>query len=144
MKYILYILSILISLSSYSQEEKKFIRKGNEQYKAKKYEEANASYKKALEKNKQASKADFNLGDALYKQKKYAEAIQQFEKFAEKTDDQKLKANAYHNIGNAQLESQKYKESIDAYKKALREIPNDDQTRYNLSYAKKKLQQKRP
>ena len=120
MKYILYILTLLLlTLNAYSQEEKKYIREGNKQYKAKKYDEANASYKKALEKNNQASKADFNLGDALYKQKKYAEAIEQFQKFVEKTDDEKLKANAYHNIGNSYLESQKYKESIDAYKKAL-------------------------
>ncbi len=77
----------------------------------------------------------------MYKQKKFAEAIEQFQKFADKTTDKKAKANAYHNIGNANLEAQKYKESIAAYKKALRENPADNETRYNLSYAKKKLQQ---
>ena len=94
MRYLIYILSFFICLNAFSQEEKKFIREGNQQYKDKKYEEANASYKKALQKNSKAAKADFNLGDALYKQKKYAEAIEQFQKFAESTGDKKLKSDA--------------------------------------------------
>ena len=77
MKYLLYILTLAFSLAAFSQDAKEHIREGNKQYQEKKYEEANASYKKALEKDAKATKADFNLGDALYKQKKYAEAIEQ-------------------------------------------------------------------
>ena len=121
MKHILYILTLLLSTTTFSQNAKQHIREGNKQYEAKKFEEADASYKKALEKDSKAAKAEFNLGDALYKQKKYAEAIEQFQKFADKTDDKDAKANAYHNIGNANLEAEKYKESIDAYKKSLLE-----------------------
>ena len=51
------------------------------------------------------------------------------------------KAKIYHNIGNSFLKSQKYKESIEAYKNALRNNPNDMDTKYNLIYAQKKLQQ---
>lgn len=141
MKYILYILTLLISLSCFAQEERKYIREGNEHYKNNEFDKADENYKKALQLNTKSTKADFNLGDALYKQKKYAEAIQQFQKVAETSQDKDLKAKSYHNIGNSYLESQKYKESIDAYKKALRENPSDDETRYNLSYAKKKLQE---
>jgi tetratricopeptide (TPR) repeat protein len=107
MKYILYILTLFLGFSLHAQNAKQHIRDGNKQYSEKKYEAADASYKKALEKNNKATKADFNLGDALYKQKKYAEAIEQFQKFADKTDDKEAKANAYHNIGNANLESKK-------------------------------------
>ena len=129
MKQLLCILSLLFSLNTFSQDAKQHIREGNKQYHEKKYEEANSSYKKALDNEVTSSKAEFNLGDALYKQKKFAEAIEHFQKFADKTDDKQAKANAYHNIGNANLESQKYKESIEAYKKALRENPSDNDTR---------------
>jgi len=94
MKYILYILTVLFSLNASSQNAKQHIREGNKQYSEKKYEAANASYKKALEKDSKSAKADFNLGDALYKQKKYAEAIEQFQKFADKTDDKKARIAA--------------------------------------------------
>jgi len=70
MKYLLYIITLFLSLTAFSQDAKQHIREGNKQYQEKKYEEANASYKKALEKDAKASKADFNIGDALYKQKK--------------------------------------------------------------------------
>ena len=49
MKYILYISTLLITLSTFAQEDKKYIREGNKLYNEKKYEEANDSYKKALE-----------------------------------------------------------------------------------------------
>ncbi len=141
MKHLLYILALFTCLNSFGQEERKYIRKGNEHYENQEFDKADESYKKALQFNSKSTKADFNLGDALYKQKKYAEAIQQFQKVAESSKDDELKAKSYHNIGNSYLESQKYQESIDAYKKALRLNPKDNETRYNYSYAMKKLKE---
>ena len=119
-KYILYILALIISFSAFGQEEKKHIREGNKLYEEGKFDEAENSYNTALQKNNQSVKAEYNLGDALYKQKKFAEAAQQFQKVAEHTSDDKVKANAYHNIGNSLLQAEKYDESIKAYKEALK------------------------
>ena len=51
------------------------------------------------------------------------------------------KAQVYHNLGNAQLKAQKYDKSIQSYIESLKLQPNDEDTRYNLSYAMKMLQQ---
>ncbi len=45
------------------------------------------------------------------------------------------KAKLYYNIGNSLLKSQKIKESVGAYKESLKLNPNDQQAKYNLSYA---------
>ncbi len=124
-----------------SQEDRKYVRKGNNLYEKEDFVGAEENYLKALEKNNQSAKAEFNLGDAYYKQKKFAEAAQQFQKIAEKTTDKEMKANAYHNLGNSLLQAEKYQESVNAYKQSLKINPTDNETRYNLAYAKKMLQQ---
>lgn len=140
-KNLVFILLLIACFQGIAQEDKKYIRKGNNLYEKEDFVGAEENYLKALEKNNQSTKADFNLGDAFYKQKKFAEAAQQFQKVAEKTTDKELKANAYHNLGNSLLQAEKYQESVNAYKQSLKINPTDDETRYNLAYAKKMLQQ---
>ena len=67
--------------------------------------------------------------------------MDQFRKAAENTTDPEIRAEAYHNMGNALLEQKKYEESINAYKQALRNNPEDADTKYNLAYAQKMIQQ---
>lgn len=138
----LIILIFLVSLfnSVEAQKENNHIRKGNELYQQKKFDEAEIEYRKALEKNKDASKAQYNLSNALYRQKRYKEASSILDSLAAKTKDPKELSRLYHNLGNAMLEDKAYDKSIDAYKKALKQDPNAEDTRYNLSYALKKLQ----
>lgn len=140
-KYSLTILMLLSYFLGVSQEDRKYVRKGNNLYEKEDFVGAEENYLKALEKNNQSAKAEFNLGDAYYKQKKFAEAAQQFQKIAEKTTDKEMKANAYHNLGNSLLQAEKYQESVNAYKQSLKINPTDNETRYNLAYAKKMLQQ---
>lgn len=124
----------------FAQQEKSLIHKGNELYQQKKYTDAEANYRKAVEKNKN-TEGNFNLGDALYKQKKFTEAGEQFNQLADGSNNKAIAAKAYHNLGNSLLENKKLEESIEAYKKALINNPKDDETRYNLAYAQEKLKQ---
>lgn len=133
---------ILCSLSAQAQKENKHIRKGNELYQQKKYEEAEVEYRKALEKNNEATNAQYNLSNALYKQKRYKEASTILDELASKTKDPKELSRLYHNLGNAMLKDKDYENSIEAYKKSLKHDPNAEDTRYNLSYALKKMQRK--
>ncbi|MGZ6416696.1 MAG: tetratricopeptide repeat protein, partial [Bacteroidia bacterium] len=94
---------------------------------------------KALIKNKDSYKGSFNLGDAYYNQGKYEEAANQFQLLTHRATSKDTLSKAYHNLGNSLLKSKKYQESIDAYKNALKNNPNDDDTRYNLSYAQQML-----
>ena len=123
----------------YAQHENKVIRNGNQLYQNKKFGQAENKYKEALTKNKESKEAAFNLGDALYEQKKYEEATEQFNATAKTAKDKKIQSQAYHNLGNSYLQNKKYEESINAYKNALKMNPDDDDTRYNLAYAKSKL-----
>ena len=46
------------------------------------------------------------------------------------------KHRIHHNIGNILMKKDFCKEALEAYKNALRNNPNDNETRYNLSLAK--------
>lgn len=133
------ILLLLQTLFLFAQKEKSYVYKGNKLYAEQKYKEAEANYRKSVEKKAQSVEGNFNLGDALYKQKQYDKAAEQFSKIAASPAGKAEKAKAYHNLGNSLLQSKKIEESIEAYKKALMNNPKDDETRYNLAYAQELL-----
>jgi len=135
------ILSIIGISAGQAQSERSLIGDGNRMYRDKKYSDAEASYRKALEKNKELQQGAFNLGDALYQQERFGEAAEQYALSASRTSDPKIKAQAFHNLGNAMLKGKKIEESIAAYKNALKLNPNDADTKYNLEYAKALLKQ---
>lgn len=142
MKNILIIITfIAFVFSVQAQEEKKFVRKGNRQYEKKNFSEAEINYRKAAEQKANSGIATFNLGNSLYKQSKFEEAGKEFSAAANTAMDKKELAKAYHNLGNSYLQMQKYPESIEAFKKALRNNPNDIETKYNLSFAQKKMKE---
>ncbi len=126
--------------------ERKYVREGNRSYKDGKYANAEVDYRKAREAAKDPIVPDYNLGTALYKQKKYDKAAENFLSVAGKTDENKVKADAYYNLGNTLLEAKKIDEAIAAYKTALKYNPSDMDAKYNLLYAlrlKKQQQQQK-
>jgi len=157
MKVFIILLGLSITSSVWAQQERKYIRKGNQAYEKNEFNKADVQYRKALEKNNNSFEAKFNIGDELYKQGKYKEAVQQFQNITSLAKNKQEKAKIYHNIGNALLEAHQQvanadtngylQQSIDAYKMALKNNPEDMDTKYNLSYAlkmqKKQQQQKK-
>ncbi len=137
----LIIVTLVVSSILFAQSERSHIRDGNSAYKDRKYSDAEVSYKKALEKNKNLLEGSFNLGDALYKQDRYSEAAEQYQAAAAKATDNETKAMALHNLGNTLLQDKKIAESIGAYKEALKLNPKDLDTKYNYEYAKRMLLQ---
>jgi tetratricopeptide (TPR) repeat protein len=117
------------------QDFRKLVREGNRKYNAGKAVDAETSYRGALVVDEKSNLATFNLGNAMYRQEKFEEAGKKFEEAALGTADKMERAQAYHNLGNSYLQQQKFKESIEAYKQALRNNPNDLETKYNLSFA---------
>jgi tetratricopeptide (TPR) repeat protein len=128
-------------LPLFGQSVRSHINGGNDLYKDQKYSDAEAEYKKGLEKDNQLMQGYFNLGDAMYKQQRRDEAIQNYETALSKTKDPVAASKIYHNIGNVLCENKKYAEAISAYKHALTENSKDDDTRYNLAYAQRMLRQ---
>lgn len=166
MKWTLLTIAMLISALTFSQEEKRAAVKGNNAYQNESYDEAIDHYEKSLELNEDYYEGGFNMGNALHrkaaeiaKQAQESEdqeeqqrlieqsgvlnqqAANRFEMMIDKTDDKLEKAKAYHNMGNAQLMAGEIDKSIESYKNALRNNPDDDETRYNLAYAKKLKEQ---
>lgn len=143
MKRTLILLLVLTySATIFAQKESADVNKGNKLYNKEKYVEAEVEYRKGIDKNSSSFSANYDLGNALYRQEKYPEAAAQFQKAAALAgDDKKQLADAYHNMGNSLLNAQEIEKSIEAYKQALRNNPTDDETRYNLAYAKQMLQQ---
>lgn len=144
-KTLLTILFILPAIAAFSQNERKFVRSGNNffmeamndttQTNIGKFSSAEKEYRKALEKKPNDPKWDFNLADALYKQMRFEEASQRFGELTDKMETPEEKARTLHNMGNSLLMQQKIDESIESYKEALRLNPNDMETKYNLAYA---------
>jgi tetratricopeptide (TPR) repeat protein len=126
-----------------TQPQRADVRAGNKEYEAKNYTDAEANYKKALEKKNNMPEAIFNLGNAYYAQKRYDEALGQYQLAAQTNPDTAIKAKAYHNIGNVHLQQEKWEDAVKAYKTSLKLRPGDPETKYNLAYANAKLKQQK-
>ena len=123
------------------QNERKVIRDGIRAYEEGDFSEAEVQFRKAENINQESYVAEFNTGAALYGQEKFEETVKQYQSLLDQTDDKDKTAQIWHNIGNSLLEAQQYAPSIEAYKNSLRKNPDDDDTRYNLAYAKQKLKE---
>ena len=140
----IYILStLLLAMASHGFAQQKtdrdYLRSGNKLYNDSLFIKAEVDYRKALEINPKSTDAMFNLGNALLMQQKAKEAMQQYQSVAKIEKDKSKLAQIHHNIGVIYQSSKQYPQCIEAYKKALRNNPKDDETRYNLALAQKLL-----
>jgi tetratricopeptide (TPR) repeat protein len=134
------LLTLLFVSSAFAYKANPSIRSGNSDYEDEKYTDAEIEYRKGLQADQYSTESAYNLGNALYKQEKYKEAVAEYEKASKLTDDKEKLSSIYHNMGNALYKSEDYANSIEAYKNALKYNPKDEETRFNLALAQKKLQ----
>jgi Ca-activated chloride channel family protein len=138
---VLFLVLILPATLTYSQTVRSHVARGNEAYEKSRYPDAEAEYKKALERDPTSREAQFNLGNSYYKQQRFDEARQSHETAAGASKDPVDQSMAIYNIGNSFFRSNKLQESIEAYKQALRLNPADEDARYNYQLAKDRLKQ---
>ncbi len=143
MKNLIIILFLLnfTALQAYSQHVNPDVRRGNREYKAENFTEAEKNYRRALEEDSQSLKALYNLANALYKQGRYDEAANILDGISNLNIPDNRRADVYHNLGNARLGNQQIQEGIEAYKNSLRLRPDDNDTRHNLAMAMRLLQE---
>ncbi len=136
-KHIHIIIIFFFSINLFGQDESynKHLYDGNINY-DKDFLLAENSYRKAISINSSNIKAPYNLSNKYYEEELYDEAlIRQVEALKNaKSNNEKHRIN--HNIGNILMKKDLCKEALEAYKNALRNNPDDDETRYNLSLAK--------
>jgi Ca-activated chloride channel homolog len=138
---LLLIIAQFFASGLFAQQENSDIRRGNSDYRSENFQDAELNYRKALENNPSNLKALYNLANSLYKQGRYDEAANILEGISQAQMDEKRRANVYHNLGNAKLGANAIKDAIEAYKNSLRLRPGDSDTRHNLAYAMRMLQE---
>ena len=131
------IIVIILPTLAFAQSDRHFIRTGNKLYRNQNYPKAEVEYRKAMSQNGSNAHAVYNLGNALMMQQKDSAAIVQLENAGKMEANKTRKAMAYHNIGTICQRHQLYGDAIKAYEEALRNNPNDNETRYNLALCKR-------
>jgi len=124
-----------------AQTDRQFIRKGNRLFRKGDYSNALLQYQKALSANENNTTAIYNLGCAALMSGNDSLAVKQFETAGKAETNKLRRAQAYHNIGVVMQSHQQYDQAIEAYKEALRNNPNDNETRYNLVLCKRQQKQ---
>ncbi|WP_452220089.1 tetratricopeptide repeat protein [Lacinutrix salivirga] len=148
MKYLLLLILSLTISHSFSQEDKEkkallatkkannYIAEANDLASSDDFALAEVEYRKAISKQPTTVAGAYNLGHSYFKKGNFEEALYRHEQAAKNATDKLEKHKAYHNIGNILMENKKCKEAVEAYKNALRNNPQDEETRYNFAIAK--------
>ena len=134
-KHIIIIFFFSINLFGQDESYNKNLYDGNINY-DKDFLLAENSYRKAISINSSNIKAPYNLSNKYYEEGLYDEALIRQAEALKNANSSNEKHRINHNIGNILMKKDLCKEALEAYKNALRNNPDDDETRYNLSLAK--------
>ena len=96
---------------------------------------AEKKYRLAVSTKQNNAIGSFNLGNAYYNSELYDEALFRHLEAAQNSTSKPEKHKAYHNIGTILMQKKQCKEAVSAFKNALRNNPEDDESRYNLALA---------
>lgn len=126
----------------------RLVHRGNQHFKAQRYDRAAASYLNALRRNPSNSRALFNLADTYLTRGNNHAADSLFARVVQLERSANVRAMAWHNRGyiaqslalnNPEQRQQLLRQAIEHYKQALRLNPRDNDTRYNLALCQKQL-----
>ena len=133
-----FFISVFLSVNMYAQSENyaKYYNKGNKLYENN-FEEAEKNFRVAIDDTLSDLRATFNLSNKYYSEGLFNEAISRQIQAAELAKNKSEKHRVFHNLGNSLMSKEMCSEAVQAYKNALRNNPEDDETRYNLALAKK-------
>ena len=123
-----------------TQKAENYIFEGNEAFDALDGVAAEKNYRRAIATGTKTDIARFNMGATLQQDNYMDEALRAYADVTKTTKERPNKHRTFHNIGNALMQIKDYKGAVEAYKNALRNNPNDDETRYNYALAKKMLE----
>ena len=129
-----------------NRQARKYIRQGNRLYNRNLRHQAQVSYFKAVSADTTDARAQYNLATSMFpdnfkmvKEEQRDTMVQTFIKAGELEENPYRKAQAYHNAGVVLQGAKQFQQAIEAYKEALRNNPNDDETRYNLVLCQRQL-----
>ena len=160
-KIILFIIMALSVQTAFSQmSERTFIRDGNRKFNDSLFIKAEENYLRAIDRNPGMVEGYYDLANSYLAQQKPNEAIEQYSKAVSLLESEKKTleeagqydsremarckenlSHAYHNAGVVFHQCNQYDKAVGAYRNALRNNPNDEETRFNLIQAMKQLQE---
>lgn len=124
-----------------AREAERYLKEAEEAIHDEDFQSAEALYRQAIAKDPSNTTARYNLGNLYYNEEIPKDAVERHSQAAELATEKTMKHRSFHNQGNAYMKQENYPDAIEAYKNALRNNPEDDETRYNLALAKKMLEQ---
>lgn len=143
---VLIFLLVLSSSMSFGQDEDAWrdtLIMARKAYEKKNYSEALKYY----ESTQKIAPDDIDLSDEMaqsaYKARDFERAEKIYQQGSSTKMSKRQRGDAMHNMGNAQMRQENYEGAVESYKEALRNNPNDEETRYNLSKAIRKIKEKR-
>ncbi|WP_347373562.1 tetratricopeptide repeat protein [Aequorivita sp. Q41] len=150
----MFLCAVMFSWNSFAQQTKEqekelraaqnYLSEAQQSLQKNEFATAEADFRKAISLNPKSETAKYNLGTAYYGKEKNAEAMLRFQQAATTATEKSEKHKAFHNLGNTFMNEKKYTEAVEAYKNALRNNPNDEESRYNLALAKDLLEKNPP
>lgn len=138
-----FLLSILILFSFFqlnAQSWNDSIVEARVLYKKGDYKKALKKYTSIKNKGPKSFFIDDEIAQCAYKSGDY-QLAQDFYNKSSQSKANTHKAQSLFNLGNAFMKEEKYSDAINAYKSSLRLEPKNEDTRYNLSEAIRKLKQ---
>lgn len=156
-------ITILTQLGLSAQSYRSAVNEGNDLYHQGQYDAAKKKYQAAATVDPERIESHFNSGNAEYRSDDFKAAIESYKKAGERARSPEEGSKIWYNAGNTFLNAAEkgaqipvadaqgndvnamrkegYKNAIEAYKQALKLNPKDDDARYNLTYAMRKLQE---
>ena len=133
--------------------ERKLVRDGNDQFKARNYNNALKKYDEAYLKDSTKYETLYNRANGYYHKKAntpndaeltYETSNALYEKIAADTLlTDKQRAEVYRNLGESLFAQQEYEAALNTFRESLRLNPADKETKYNYVLTKRIVDQKR-
>ncbi len=147
MKLYIALITLLIGSFGFAQDinkeqlkaEKKatnLVYKANALVEGDNYIEAEMEYRKAISEAPSNTVGAYNLAHSYFRKGSFEEALFRNQEAAKNATSKDEKHRTFHNIGNILMQNKLCKEAVEAFKDALRNNPNDEETRYNYALAK--------
>ena len=132
---------VLLVGTSYGQAWRDSLQSARKAYFTKQYDRAARSYQFAEKALKGKSDLSAEMGQNDYRKGNYAGATDHFKRSLKKAKLVPNKVQSQYNLGNTYFKQKRYREAIWSYKNTLKMDPFNQEARYNLSQALRKLQQ---
>ncbi len=123
--------------SAQKYPERRAVRSGNRHFEKGNFTEAEVEYTKANT-IKPTYEGMFNHAGAVYKQERWDDALKEYNALLDDSTDVR-RCQTLYNRGNTLFKKNSLQEAIESYKSALRLNPDDQEAKFNLAYAQKKL-----